>query len=194
MIRINLSGAPRPKKGKRASVPTMEGAGPNPMILVVVVLLIGLIGNIWYYHKLTSERDYLASETQKADLENRRLAQVKAKYDEAERQKEIYRKRVEVIDQLRSKQAGPVELLATIGDTINKTDAVWLLTMKDDGNNISIEGTALGANAVANLIGNLRKTGFFKTVEIKETFQDDTFKNMQAFQFTLVCEKQEKKS
>ena len=41
----------------------------------------------------------------------------------------------------------------------------------------------------ANLIANLQKTGFFKNVEIKETFQDDAIKDMQAFQFTLTCEK-----
>jgi len=54
---------------------------------------------------------------------------------------------------------------------------------------VSLEGTALSTDAVANLIANLQKTGFFKTVEIKETFQDDQIKDMQAFQFTLTCEK-----
>jgi len=39
------------------------------------------------------------------------------------------------------------------------------------------------------LIANLQKTGFFKTVEIKETYQDEGFKDMQAFQFTLNCDK-----
>ena len=61
--------------------------------------------------------------------------------------------------------------------------------MDDTGPSVSLEGTALSADAVANLIANLQKTGFFKTVEIKETFQDDTIKDMQAFQFTLTCEK-----
>jgi len=42
---------------------------------------------------------------------------------------------------------------------------------------------------VANLIQNLQKTGFFKNIEIKETYQDDSVKDMQAFQFTLTCEK-----
>ena len=44
-------------------------------------------------------------------------------------------------------------------------------------------------DAVASLILNLQKTGYFKNIEIKETFQDDTYKEMQAFQFTLTCEK-----
>ena len=38
-------------------------------------------------------------------------------------------------------------------------------------------------------MGNLQKTGFFKAVEIKETYQDESVKDMQAFQFTLSCEK-----
>ena len=49
--------------------------------------------------------------------------------------------------------------------------------------------TALSTEAVANLIANLQKTGFFRTVEIKETYQDEAIKDMQAFQFTLTCEK-----
>jgi Tfp pilus assembly protein PilN len=76
-----------------------------------------------------------------------------------------------------------------VGTTVNNTEAVWLNTMKDSGNSIDIEGLALSHDAVANLITNLQKTGYFRAVEIKETYQDDTVKDMQAFQFTLSCEK-----
>jgi Tfp pilus assembly protein PilN len=48
---------------------------------------------------------------------------------------------------------------------------------------------ALSTSAVANLISNLQKSGYFKNIEIKETYQDDTYKEVQAFQFTLTCEK-----
>ena len=37
---------------------------------------------------------------------------------------------------------------------------------------------------------NLMKTGYFKSVEIKETYQDDSEKKVQAFNFTITCEKQ----
>jgi len=94
-----------------------------------------------------------------------------------------------VIDSLRAGQAGPVNLLAMLGETVNGTEAVWLKKMDDTGPTLSLEGTALGADAVANLMANLAKTGYFKTVEIKETYQDETIKDMQAFQFTLTCEK-----
>jgi Tfp pilus assembly protein PilN len=72
---------------------------------------------------------------------------------------------------------------------VNSTEAVWLNSMTDQGASVNIQGMALSTDAVATLIANLQKTGYFKNIEIKETFQDDSFKEMQAFQFTLTCEK-----
>ena len=194
MIRINLSGAPRPKKGKRASVPSVGGECPNPIAVIVLLVIMGVGGNGYYYWKLSTEAKNLQTEKSKAMEENHRLAAVKAKYDEAEKQKEVFRKRVEVIDKLRSAQAGPVTLLNSIGDTVNATDAVWLQTMRDDGRSISMDGTALSANAVAKLISNLKKSGYFKNVEIKETFQNPGARDLTMFQFSIVCEKADQKS
>ena len=124
-----------------------------------------------------------------AQRKNAELADVKARYMERQREAENYKRRVDVIDQLRAAQAGPVNLLNTIGQTVNSTEAVWLNSMKDQGTSVDIDGMALSTDAVANLISNLQKTGYFTNIEIKETYQDDTFKEMQAFQFTLTCEK-----
>ena len=198
MIRINLSGAPRPKKGKRggaaAAVPTIAGEGPNPMVVIAVLAIIGVAANGYWYLRDTNQTKQIAVEKQKAMDENRRLAAVKAKYDEAEKQKEVFRKRVEVIDKLRKAQSGPVDLLNTIGSTVNSTDAVWLNTMRDDGRTIALDGNALSANAVAKLITNLKATGYFKNVEIRETFQNPGSPNMTMFSFQIVCEKADQKS
>jgi Tfp pilus assembly protein PilN len=93
-----------------------------------------------------------------------------------------------VIEQLKNNQDGPVTLLNLVADTINSTDAVWLETMTNDGRTLSFTGMALSPNSVADLMANLRKTGAFKTVEIKETSQDTTLKQVQAFKFELNCE------
>ena len=39
--------------------------------------------------------------------------------------------RVDVIDQLRKNQAGPVTLMAMVGETVNNTEAVWLDNLHD---------------------------------------------------------------
>ncbi|HXY15514.1 MAG TPA: PilN domain-containing protein [Terriglobales bacterium] len=191
MIRINLLGAPKPKN-KRSAVPAVTldmGEPGSPKIKILVVLLLAGALNGLYWYRLDRESQGLAKKVQLAEQKNRELADVKARYLERQREADNYKRRVDVIDQLRANQSGPVELLNTMGDTINGTEAVWLSTMKDLGASVDIEGTALSTDAVASLIHNLQKTGRFSSIEIKETFQDEQVKDMQAFQFTLTCTK-----
>ena len=192
MIRINLLGTPKPKNRRSAapSMPAIEiGDVGSPMVKVLVSVLLLAMINGYEWYSLNHQAQTIASKMAVAEQENRALADVKAKYLDRQKQADSYKRRVDVIDQLRAAQHGPVDLLNTIGDTINGTEAVWLSTMKDQGTSIAIEGMALSTDAVADLIKNLEKTGYFKNIEIKETFQDDQVKNMQAFQFTLTCEK-----
>ena len=193
MIRINLLGAPKPKskRGSSAvSAPALEiGNAGTPMVKVLVAVALLAGANAAYWYQLKHQAESIASKMQVAEQKNRELSVVKAKYVERQKQADNYKRRVDVIDQLRAAQAGPVNLLNTIGDTVNGTEAVWLSTMKDQGNSIAIQGMALSTDAVADLITNLQKTGYFKNIEIKETYQDEQIKDMQAFQFELTCEK-----
>jgi Tfp pilus assembly protein PilN len=145
--------------------------------------------NFGYWYRLDRQAKSIASQMQAAEQKNRELSDVKARFLERQKQADNYKRRVDVIDSLRAGQAGPVNLLAMLGQTVNGTEAVWLSKMDDAGATVNLEGTALSTDAVASLIANLQKTGFFKTVDIKETYQDDGIKDMQAFQFTLTCEK-----
>jgi Tfp pilus assembly protein PilN len=193
MIRINLLGVQRPKKGKRSSapaLPSLPSEGPNPILLVVIVLAIVGTGIYYLDHQYTVENQRIAEQMRKEQADAVRLAAIKAKYEERQKQAAEYEARVKVIDELRNNQSGPVNLLNMIGTTVNNTDEVWLSSMNDGGNHINVEGVALSANAVANLMSNLFKSGYFKNVEITRTFQDEAVKNMQAFNFVLVCEKQ----
>src|SRR5256884_735628 len=192
MIRINLLGQAKSKnkRGAPTSTAVMEVGDPgSPKMKVLVVLVLAGLLNVGYWYRLDVVKRDIAAKMQVAEQKNRELADVKARYLERQRQAENYKRRVDVIDQLRAQQAGPVNLLNTIGSTVNSTEAVWLDSMIDAGNSVDIKGMALSADAVANLISNLQKTGYFKNIEIKETFQDETFRDMQAFQFTLSCEK-----
>lgn len=190
MIRINLLGTPKPK-GKRGAVavPDIQVGGVSPLFKAVAVVAVVAVLNAGYWYRLDKEKQKIADKMAAAMRKNQELSQVKARYLERQHQAEMYKRRVDVIDQLRANQTGPVNLLNMMGTTVNGTEAVWLNTMKDQGATIEIEGLALSQDSVANLITNLQKTGYFKAVEIKETYQDDTIKDMQAFQFTLSCEK-----
>jgi Tfp pilus assembly protein PilN len=190
MIRINLLGVPKKTtRGKRASTVAVPGGeGSSTVVLAVVFLgalavLIG-IAQVW----VQKDHDRLEKDLQKAILENQRLGDVKAKYEASKKKADMYERRVKVIDELKNAQAGPVNLLNLVADTVNSTDAVWLETMTNDGKTLNFTGMALSPNSVADLMANLRKTGAFKTVEIKETLQDASVKEVQAFKFELNCE------
>jgi Tfp pilus assembly protein PilN len=196
MIRINLLETAK-GKNKRAggsSLPTlpameMGDMGSPRLKLLAMLVLTGLL-NFGYWYRLDRQEQSIAKQMQAAQQKNRELSDVKARYLERQTQANNYKRRVDVIDSLRNSQSGgPVTLLAMLGETVNGTEAVWLRKMDDTGPSVSLEGTGLSTDAVANLIANLQKTGFFKSVEIKETYQDEQIKDMQAFQFMLTCEK-----
>jgi len=192
MIRINLLGAQKGKNKRSAAsaaaVMEVGDVGSPKMKVLVVLVLAGLV-NAGYWYQLDKQHKDIAAKMEVALRKNAELADVKARYMERQREAENYKRRVDVIDQLRAAQAGPVNLLNTIGQTVNSTEAVWLNSMKDQGTSVDIDGMALSNDAVASLISNLQKTGYFSNIEIKETYQDDTYKEMQAFNFTLTCEK-----
>ena len=192
MIRINLLGAQKGKNKRSAAsaAAVMEvGDAGSPKLKVLVVLVLAALVNVGYWYQLDKQHRDIAAKMEVAMRKNAELADVKARYLERQREADNYKRRVDVIDQLRAAQSGPVDLLNTVGQTVNNTEAVWLNSMKDQGASIDIDGMALSTDAVASLISNLQKTGHFKNIEIKETYQDDTYKEMQAFNFTLTCEK-----
>jgi Tfp pilus assembly protein PilN len=177
MIRINLLGAQKGKNKRSAAsaAAVMEvGDVGSPKLKVLVVLVLAALVNVGYWYQLDKEHRDIAAKMEVAMRKNAELADVKARYLERQREAENYKRRVDVIDQLRAAQAGPVDLLNTVGQTVNNTEAVWLNSMKDQGASIDIDGMALSTDAVASLISNLQKTGHFTNIEIN---------------FTLTCEK-----
>jgi Tfp pilus assembly protein PilN len=199
MIKINLLETNK-GKGKRGSgggpsLPAMEmGDMGSPKLKVLVVVVLAGLFNLGYWYRLDHQGKAIAVQMKVAEQKNRELADVKARFLERQNQANAYKRRVDVIDNLRAAQSGgPVNLLAMLGETVNNTEAVWLSKMDDTGPTVQLEGTALSTDAVANLIANLQRTGFFKAVEIDETYQDNQIKDMQAFQFTLKCDKSSEK-
>jgi type IV pilus assembly protein PilN len=194
MIKINLLETAKGKNkrggGGGPSMPSIEmGDMGSPKLKVLAVVIVAALINAGYWYRLDHLSKEIAAKMQVAQQKNRELADVKARFLERQRQADAYKRRVDVIDNLRNNQTNPVTLMAMMGETVNNTEAVWLNKLDDTGAAVNLEGTALSADAVANLIANLQKTGFFRNVEIKETWQDDQIKDMQAFQFILSCDK-----
>ena len=131
MIKINLLESSKGKNKRGGSsgptMPTMEmGDMGSPKLKVLVVLLLAGLLNFGYWYRLDRQGKTIATQMQSAEQKNRELSDVKARYLERQTQANNYKRRVDVIDSLRAGQAGPVNLLAMLGETVNGTEAVWL--------------------------------------------------------------------
>jgi len=113
------------------------------------------------------------------------LSRIKAEYDTFSKRKELLTKRINVIEALKAKQSGPVQLLATLASAVVGTDSLWLTGFAQTGQTITIEGTALNVKAVADFITRLINTRAFSEVDLKETAQDATEKEIEKFVFTV---------
>lgn len=195
MIRINLLGKPKSKTKRSAAATGLEfetTGSPNSVNTLAAIIVLAVTGAAiwWYQGQLTSEAGRIKAQMDRAQQEAQKLAQTKVRFEQRQAIKDEYEARVKVIDSLRAAQSGPVDLMTMVSATVNKTDEVWLNAMTDAGDKVDVSGVALSTIGVANLMTNLMKTGYFKSVEIKETFQDEQEKKIQAFNFSLICEKQ----
>jgi Tfp pilus assembly protein PilN len=184
MIRINLLGRTRPK-AQRATVP-LEAT--LQFVLLAIALVVSLGALYGHYLLLDRENTKVVAHIQKQMGEKARLEQLKQQVDNFEKQKAVLQQRIGVIEGLQRNRTGGQELLEAIANTVSRTDTLWLTSVDRKGDELTINGQAGSINAVANYITQLKRSGYFQTVEIKESHQDDTNKTVQIFVFSLTAQ------
>jgi Tfp pilus assembly protein PilN len=93
-----------------------------------------------------------------------------------------------VIEELQRNRTGGQQLLDAIANTVGRTDTLWLTSVDRKGDVLSINGSAGSIDAVANYITQLKRSGYFQQVEIKESHQDSSNKAVQLFLFSLTAQ------
>jgi len=184
MIRINLLGRNRPK-ATRTTVP-LEAT--LQFVLLALALVVSL-GALWgHYLLLERENTRVLAHIQTQTGEKARLEQLKQQVDNFEKQRAVLQQRIGVIEGLQRNRTGGQELLEAIANTVSRTDTLWLTTVERKGDALTINGSAGSINAIANYITQLKRSGYFQTVEIKESHQDDTNKTVQIYVFSLTAQ------
>jgi Tfp pilus assembly protein PilN len=184
MIRINLLGRNRPK-ATRTTVP-LEAT--LQFVLLAIALVVSL-GALWgHYLLLERENTKVLAHIQTQTGEKARLEQLKQQVDNFEKQRAVLQQRIGVIEGLQRNRTGGQELLEAIANTVSRTDTLWLTSVERKGDALTINGSAGSINAIANYITQLKRSGYFQTVEIKESHQDDTNKTVQIYVFSLTAQ------
>jgi type IV pilus assembly protein PilN len=162
VIRINLLSEGKRPAAVRRTKPTsfLEGENVAVWLLLAGFVIIGLLPSAgWWWVKKSviaaNEEEIAAAQREVDELEAiiREVEEYKAKQAELQR-------KIDVINQLRLNQRGPVQVMDAISRAL--PELLWLDRMEMNANSIHLAGRAFNPNAVASFIDNLDKVPEFK--------------------------------
>jgi type IV pilus assembly protein PilN len=148
MIRINLLGVER----KAVKAPALD-IGRRITIACSSILVLAGLGIGWWYYSLTEESARVDTEIAAAQQEAGRLQSLLAEVKDFEGRRAQLQQRVALIEQLRSGQSVPVQLLDHVSRSV--PDMLWLTTLDQTGNEVTIEGESTTLIALSDFVGNL---------------------------------------
>jgi type IV pilus assembly protein PilN len=156
MIRINLLAVEREAKKKKATF--QAGQKITLACGLILVLTAGIVG--WRYWALTRVSAQLDTDIASAQDETRRLHGIIQQVQAFEQQKAQLQQRVVLIEQLRKSQTGPVHMLDQLSRSL--PPMLWLTTVKQEDNTITIDGKSTTQTSVSDFVANLESSGYFK--------------------------------
>jgi type IV pilus assembly protein PilN len=172
MIRINLLSVEKPitKASSRPkfSFNVSDKAGP----IAALFVLAGCSGyTALDYLSLQQQDTALHQELVAARAEKARLQPVLREVERFEAQKRDLQQRVNLIEELRQNQVGPVHMLDQISRSI--PDRLWLLEMKQSANDVTLDGKTSTLSSLADFVASLEASGYFaKPVEITNSEEE----------------------
>jgi len=165
MIKINLiSEAPTAAVTKRKRPEFSLGAKQGDIILVTILAIALAVSGTWWY-LLTSKRADLKETERQRTVERDELQPFIDKVEELEAKRTLLKRKVDVINDLKNKQHGPVRIMDEVSRAL--PDLVWLTRLELAGNAITLTGEAMDENAVANYYSNLDASPFFEEPVVK---------------------------
>jgi len=156
MIRINLLGTER-KQAKKA--PAFD-VGQRLTVACSLILVATVVGIGWWYWSLDNASARVDSEIAVRTAEAARLQSLLAEVQKFEAQRTQLQQRVQLIEQLRSGQSVPVQLLDHVSKSL--PDMLWLTDMNQEGGAVTIQGRSTTLIALSDFVANLGNGGFLK--------------------------------
>jgi Tfp pilus assembly protein PilN len=175
LIKINLVREGRAVRGTGAVTGApAAAAGPANLnnIFLGGGLIIGIVvaGGWWFMENRTlNERK---EDVARKQAEAQRLDQIIKEVADYQKQKESLQQRIDLINQLKQNQKGPVRLMDRISQDL--PDLVWLDRMTVSGGVVSIDGRGLNPNAIANFVESIKNDPMFEEPDLSSVTQIST--------------------
>jgi type IV pilus assembly protein PilN len=153
---------------------------------ILALVAVGVVLGIIYYQQ---NNEYNKTEARITALraEKASLQQVKQDVDHFESQKATLQQRIDVIETLQKNRSGGQDLLTMLANTVVRVDELWLTSFTRSGNSIDVEGEAGNINSVANFITQMKRSGYFDNVEIKDAKENDIKPGVETYAFSMTA-------
>lgn len=187
MIKINLVREGRTVRGAGAAPtggPAVAAGGSNlNNILVIAGVLLGalLAGGWWFLKNSTLKEKQETVQNKQAEAD--RLQAIIKQVDEYTKRKESLQKRIDLINQLKQNQKGPVKIMDRVSQDL--PDLVWLDRMSMSGGLVAIGGRGLNPNAIANFVDNVKNDPLFEEPELSSVTQISAVPPVYGFDMTF---------
>jgi Tfp pilus assembly protein PilN len=152
--------------------------------LASVLAAFAIVGFIWRYW--TTEINRLNQEYAKQQIEAERLKQIRAENQRYVQQRQQLESRIDTIQTLVNSRVGPADFMTALGNVVNRSSDLYLLTVTPEGARVVIQGQSNSVDSIASFVANLENSGSFEQVQLRQYFQDDQ-PNRMSFKFHLDC-------
>jgi type IV pilus assembly protein PilN len=166
LIKINLAREGRAVRGAGAApaaamgVPAVTGGANINNILVGTLAVLGLLAAagywFWYNRELNDRKETVAMR----EAEAKKLESIIAEVEDYQRRKDSLQNRIDLINQLKQNQKGPVRIMDQISRDL--PDLVWLDNMTINAGRVALSGRGLNPNAIALFIENIKNDPYFE--------------------------------
>lgn len=170
MIKINLLSEGKRPAAVRRTRPTSFLAGENIALwaLVAALLLLGILPAVAWWWTTSNRVEENEARIAEAQREVDELAAIIAEVERYKAQQAELDHKIDVIEQLRANQKGPVRVMDQISRAL--PELLWLDKMEMRGPVITLSGRAFNSNAVASFLDNL---------DAVPEFQEPTLRDLQ---------------
>lgn len=177
MIRINLLPVRAAKKKEMGRQQLVLFAG-------VIFLAVALNG-FWWWSVDNDKTDRLAKEAKlKTDIAQ--LERIIGEVNTISKDKEALEAKLAVLGNLKKGRTGPVRLLDALATLIPAK--VWVREMTEKNGSLTIKGSAVSNEDIADLLREMKKSPYFKEPSLKtSTLKEDKTAGLKYLEFEVNC-------
>lgn len=157
MVRINLLPVRVSKK---------KEAGKQQLVLFVLVLIAGIVGNVLWAQSRGSELKQKQGLLTKTKADVARLDQIIGEVTSLKAKQQELQQKLDALERLKKGRTGPVRMLDELAGITPKR--LWLRKLEEKEGKLVIEGTASSNYDVSAFMEGLKGSPFFANVELKK--------------------------